>query len=209
MRIALINGSPKRKNSASAFLLKELSEKLADCVCTEISLHARGTVADAAMADLLEVDALVLAFPLYVDGVPSHLLAELCEMQHLLAGRKPLSVYAMVNCGFFEGQQAKVALRIVENWCTRCGFDWCGGIGIGGGGMLLALRNVPAGNGPRKPVSEAIGCLSEMIRENQPMNNRFVSPAFPRLLYKLTAQSGWREEIRKNGLRPKDLSRRL
>ena len=41
------------------------------------------------------------------------------------------------------------------------------------------------------------------------MNNRFVSPAFPRLLYKLAAQSGWREEIRKNGLRSKDLSRRL
>ena len=30
MKIALINGSPRRKNSASAFLLKELSEKPAD-----------------------------------------------------------------------------------------------------------------------------------------------------------------------------------
>lgn len=209
MRIALVNGSPKRKNSASAFLLKELSEKLADCVCTEISLHARGTATDAVESALLEADALALAFPLYVDGVPSHLLAELCEMQRLLAGRKPLSVYAMVNCGFFEGQQAKVALRIVENWCARCGFGWCGGIGIGGGGMLLSLRNVPPGYGPRKPVSEAISCLSEMIRENQTMNNQFVSPAFPRLLYKLAAQSGWREKIRKNGLRSKDLSRRL
>ena len=209
MKIALINGSPRRKNSASAFLLKELSEKPADCVCTEIALHARGTVTDTAVSELLESDALVLAFPLYVDGVPSHLLAELCEMQRLLAGRKPLSVYAMVNCGFFEGQQAKTALRIVENWCVRCGFGWCGGIGIGGGGMLLSLRNVPAGHGPRKPVSEAVSCLSEAIRESRPINNRFVSPAFPRLLYKLAAQSGWREKIRKNGLRPKDLSRRL
>lgn len=209
MKIALVNGSPKGKNSVSAFLLKELSEKLADCVCTEISLHARGTVTDATMAELLEADALVLVFPLYVDGVPSHLLAELCEMQRLLAGRKPLSVYAMVNCGFFEGQQTKIALRIVENWCARCGFGWCGGIGVGGGGMLLSLQNVPAGHGPRKPVSEAISCLFEAIRENQPMNNQFVSPAFPRLLYKLAAQSGWREGIRKNGLRPKDLSRRL
>lgn len=209
MRIALINGSPKWKNSASAFLLKELSEKLADCVCTEISLHARGTDTGAAVSELLEADALTLAFPLYVDGVPSHLLAKLCEMQCLLDGKKLLSVYAIVNCGFFEGQQSKVALRIVENWCARCGFDWCGGIGIGGGGMLLSLRNVPAGYGPRKPVSEAISCLSEAIRENQPMNNRFVSPAFPCLLYKLAAQSGWRKEIRKNGLRSKDLSRRL
>lgn len=209
MKIALINGSPRRKNSASAFLLKELSEKSADCVCTEIALHARGTVTDTAVSELLESDALVLAFPLYVDGVPSHLLAELCEMQRLLAGRKPLSVYAMVNCGFFEGQQAKTALRIIENWCVRCGFGWCGGIGVGGGGMLLSLRNVPAGHGPRKPVSEAVSCLSEAIRESRPINNRFVSPAFPRLLYKLAAQSGWREKIRKNGLRPKDLSRRL
>ena len=32
MKTALINGSPRRKNSASAFLLKELSEKLAGCV---------------------------------------------------------------------------------------------------------------------------------------------------------------------------------
>ena len=209
MKIALINGSPKQRNSASAFLLKELSEKLAGCVCTEIALHTKGAVTDAAISELLEADALALAFPLYVDGVPSHLLAELYEMQHLLAGRKPLSVYAMVNCGFFEGQQAEVALRIVENWCARCGYGWCGGIGVGGGGMLLALENVPAGHGPRKPVSEAVSRLSEAIQESRPVNNRFVSPAFPRLLYKLAAQSGWREEIRKNGLRSKDLSRRL
>ena len=198
MKIALINGSPKQRNSASAFLLKELSEKLAGCVCTEIALHTKGAVTDAAMSELLEADALALAFPLYVDGVPSHLLAELYGMQHLLAGRKPLSVYAMVNCGFFEGQQAEVALHIVENWCARCGF-----------GMLLALENVPAGHGPRKPVSEAVSRLSEAIQESRPVNNRFVSPAFPRLLYKLAAQSGWREKIRKNGLRSKDLSRRL
>ena len=73
----------------------------------------------------------------------------------------------------------------------------------------IALENVPAGHGPRKPVSEAVSRLSEAIQESRPVNNRFVSPAFPRLLYKLAAQSGWREKIRKNGLRSKDLSRRL
>ena len=43
--------------------------------------------------------------------------------------------------------------------------------------MILALENVPAGHGPRKPVSEAVSRLSEAIRERRPMNNRFASPA--------------------------------
>jgi hypothetical protein len=48
-------------------------------------------------------------------------------------------VYAIFNCGFFEGKQCKSAFPILEYWCKKAGLVYSGGVGIGGGEMLGAL----------------------------------------------------------------------
>ena len=74
MKISLINGSPKAKNSCSDYLLKEIKKLLAEN--NEIyEFNARaGILPIRSLETLNSSDAIVFAFPLYVDSLPSHFL---------------------------------------------------------------------------------------------------------------------------------------
>lgn len=208
MKIALINGSPKVKNSASGILLNELkSLRSGDCI-TEYGFHTPVLPSEMNLAEFSQQDAAVFAFPLYVDGIPSHLLNCLCQLEkYFKTHPSNLTVYLIVNCGFFEGDQNRYALEIMKNWCVRGGLKWGQGIGIGGGGMLVGLQNVPAGKGPRKNFSAAIGQLSEHITLGTNTEDIYVSPNIPRIAYKMGGEVGWRQQIKANGLLEKDLFR--
>lgn len=206
MKIALINGSPKVKDSASGCFLDELKKTLPDCSFTEYSL-AKPNVD---LQSLTQQDAIVFAFPLYVDGVPSNMLHYLCQLETVFKNCESNAViYAISNCGFFEAVQNRNALDIVKNWASKCGLKWGQGIGIGGGGMMLSIINVPAGKGPKKNISQVLLELSNHILNREFAENRFASPNIPGRLYKMAAQMGWRQQIKSNGLKRKDLNRQM
>ena len=147
MKIALINGSPKKKGSASQTLLKELSVYLPEDTKSSNYQLIHPEVSKETAEALVDFDVLVFAFPLYVDGVPSHLLA--CLQQLEKAGlKRETRVYCIVNSGFYEGEQNEYAVQVVRNWCARVGLIWGMGIGYGGGGALTHLQGCPPGNGP-------------------------------------------------------------
>ena len=138
-KTVLINCSPKRKLSVSGFLMK--------CAGVMIRgkkeyLHLR-TPADypAILEALKDAGKVVFVTPLYVDSVPSHMLPFMREMEAFCRenGLK-LKVYVIANNGFIEGKQNEPLMQVVENFCTRSGLEWCGGIGIGGGVMLNVER---------------------------------------------------------------------
>ena len=75
MKIALINGSPKRKDSASGLILKEL-QGLIPSENEIINLHFTKKQPVSSDLELLQDCSIMdLAFPLYVDSLPSHLLS--------------------------------------------------------------------------------------------------------------------------------------
>ena len=198
MKIALINGSPKAKNSASASLLLSLKTLLPEGH-EMMEYHLRtAQVSEQDLKQIAEHDVLVFAFPLYVDGVPAHLVSCLYQLETLFKARPSgnTTAYALVNCGFYEGQQATIALDIMKNWCDRATITWGQGIGIGGGGMLSSLANVPDGQGPKKNFSEAIKKVAVNMASGTRADNLFVSPNFPRFAYKLGAEMGWRQQIK-------------
>ena len=203
LKIALINGSPKAKESASGCILEELRELLKDATITEIA--ARSPDLNNIEA-LLEQEVLVFAFPLYVDGIPSHLLHILNQLEQTLKERKSdLVVYAIVNSGFYEGRQNEYALQLMRNWCVKANVRWGQGLGIGAGGMLSSIRNVPNGQGPKKNISIAMKALVDNIMEKKSGDNFFTAPNFPRFLYKMAAEMGWRQMVKANGLKTKNL----
>ena len=51
--------------------------------------------------------------------------------------------------------------------------------------------------------------LARCIRKGVDLKSDFISPAFPRRLYILAAQIGWRQQIRRNGLKVRDLGKRI
>ena len=105
MKIAVINGSPKKSDSASTTLLNDLKT----CFTKEISFIDYDLRVSTMSPDIIEefnqFDALVFAFPLYVDGIPSHLLSCLCEIETYGIENKAIHVYAIANCGFYTISQ--------------------------------------------------------------------------------------------------------
>jgi multimeric flavodoxin WrbA len=206
MKIAFINGSPKTKGSASACILKDLKLFLNNNIISEYNFNKKKLTLKQ-MEELARCDILVFAFPLYVDGIPSHLLNCLIQLEKFFIEieQKEIIVYCLVNCGFYEGHQNKLAIEIMENWCKKSGIKWGQGIGIGAGGMITSLKNVPIGHGPKKSLGKALKEFSGNILKGTSGENIFITANFPRILYKLAAEMGWRHLIKANGLKRKDL----
>lgn len=139
MNILILNGSPKKKSSTSRLLGKMAGLLLAGCKVQYASLRTKNEY-PAILQQLKDIDALVLAAPLYVDGIPSHVLEFLQQAEDFcIKNNCHFSVYAISNNGFIEGIHNKSHLRMYECWCRRTGLTWGGGVGIGGGEMFHCL----------------------------------------------------------------------
>lgn len=207
MRVALINGSPKVKNSASGALLEDLKGYLGEkAEVVDFGFHS-DAVSDEVIQELTGTDAWVFAFPLYIDGIPGHLLSCLIQLEEARLQKHEIRVYGIVNCGFYEGIQTKSALRLLQNWSLKAGLIWSGGVGVGGGGGLAMMPKLKPGHGPKALIDKALADLSDIILESKTQENNYVSVAFPRFLYKMGGQMGWRRMIKANGGKSRDLGK--
>ena len=139
MKTVFINGSPKKKFSASSYFLA--MERL--FVSGQKVNETLRTPADHAriLEQLRDADAAVFVLPLYVDGVPSHVLRFLEELESFCKeNRCQFHVYCIANNGFIEGRQNEPLMQVFENFCARAGLAWGGGVGVGGGVMLNVTR---------------------------------------------------------------------
>ncbi len=139
MKAVLINCSPKKRFCASAYFLflqrfLVRGEKVNEKLRTPAD-HTR------ILEQLRDAQAVVFGLPLYVDGIPSHVLRFMEEMEVFCRenGLK-LNVYCVANNGFIEGKQNEPLMQVFEHFCTRAGLVWGGGVGIGGGVMLNVTR---------------------------------------------------------------------
>lgn len=141
MKTVFINGSPKRKFSASNYFLK-LQNVFVKNKTVFLKLRNRNDYKKI-LEQIIDADSVVFSMPLYVDSVPSHILTFLQKMEYLCNECKlDLKIYVIANNGFIEGKQNAPLFRVMENFCMRSNIQWCGGIGIGGGVMFNTLKIV-------------------------------------------------------------------
>ncbi|WP_089611921.1 NAD(P)H-dependent oxidoreductase [Dehalobacterium formicoaceticum] len=210
MKIALINASPKRGNSASKIILQTLEKRLTD---VEITLDVEITCYDSASGDasaLLHAmsgcNALVFAFPLYVDGIPANLLRQLEQICPSIAQAAPQAkVYTLVNNGFYDGCQNTLALEMMQHFTQEANLTWGQGIGIGAGSMV---QGIPIGSGPFTRLGKTLDALAETILQRRSFENITLDPNLPRFLYKQIANMSWRPQAKKNGLKRSELYKR-
>ena len=209
MKIAMINGSPKVKESNSQYLLSELN-KLIENNNEVVQFNIKKGLSDEEFEQIYSCKRIVFAFPIYVDELPSHLLSVLVELQEQFNSRKnkDIMVYAMSNCGFYEGEQNELAIEIVKNWCKRCNLTFGQGLGMGAGEMMGKIKNVPIGHGPKKNLGKGLNLFAENIQEGNEEENIYISPNFPRFAFKLCATYFWNCMGKENGLKRKDLFRK-
>lgn len=199
--VALVSGSPKKKYSTSGKMIEELKTLIPEDK-NVAQLCLSGTVLDEkAMQILTEAETLVFSFPLYVDSVPSQLLRCLKDAERNFADKNVhKNVYAIINCGFYEGEQTETAMKMVENWCMRCGFTFGGGLGVGAGGMWHSIKDVTPGHGPKKTYGKHLCELAEKIDQQAEYGRTFTTVNFPRIAYKMAGESGWKKAAKKNGI---------
>ncbi len=139
MKTIFINGSPKKKLSVTSYLLGIVRLLVRGEVVSEKVRNASNH--ERVLQSLKDADTVVFGMPLYVDGVPSHMLAFMKVMEkYCIDNNIRLKVYAVSNGGFIEGCQNRPLMQVLENFCKRCNLQWCGGVGIGGGVMLNVMR---------------------------------------------------------------------
>jgi len=141
MSILFLNGSPKHITSASQYFLNLIRMQAVGSKTTQIKLQPKAY--DEIFSQFNQIDALVISLPVYVDGVPSHVLRFMVEAERFIKENNcQFKLYVISNCGFYEGTQCKHVLSIMQSFCKASGLTWGGGLGIGAGEMLSAIRVV-------------------------------------------------------------------
>lgn len=155
-------------------------------------------------------EALIFAFPLYIDSIHSAFLRFLIELQKRGFRDKNINVYCLINNGFYEGEQNQVAADIMRNWCKATGLTYCQTLGIGAGEMLPFFKDVPLGHGPNKNIGIALQKLSHNILSLNQGEDLFISPNWPRFLWKIQASlCFWYPRAKKNGLKKNELKNKV
>ncbi|MGL6120796.1 MAG: hypothetical protein ACRC0V_09850, partial [Fusobacteriaceae bacterium] len=192
MKIAFINGSPKINNTASGCILEDLKTFLVGDNNIINEFHfTKPQIKNEELLALKECDALIFAVPLYVDSIPSHLLSCLIQLESFFSSNKSnkkIMVYTLINCGFYEGHQNKLTTEMMQVWCEKSSMIWGQGIGIGAGGMIIYIKKVPLGRGPKKNLGVALRRLAKNILNCASEENIYITANIPRFLYKFVAE---------------------
>lgn len=206
MKISILNGSPKSGESTSGLLIKYLLQEIVECN-TQVFKYSLQTTE---LTEIANSDVLVLVFPLYVDSIPSQLLQLLITLEKLKDLNHDMMVYCIVNNGFFEGTQNYIAIQQLKNWCAAANLNWGQGIGVGAGEMLSFIADVPPKHGPNKSIGYAISNLAINILNKKTGKDSFVSPNWPRILWRIqSTKFFWMPRAKSNSLKKQDLYRRV
>lgn len=209
MKICIINGSPKAGQSTSGLLIGYLmpfikgNETVIYNVCTK-------DFSKSQFSQIWDIEVLIFVFPLYIDSINSQLLRFLIELQKNGFENKNINVYCIINNGFYEGCQNHIAADIMKNWCKAAGLIYGQTLGIGAGEMLPFIKNIPLGHGPNKNIGIAFQKLCSNILSLSQEKDLFISPNWPRFLWKIQASLFfWYPCAKKNGLKRKELKSKV
>ena len=207
MKISIINGSPKAIKSNSEILGNYLSSLLKENEIKKYySISFR--LNDENKNEIYNSDVLIFLFPLYVDGIPSNLLKLFVEFEKEKVVNPATRVYCIVNNGFYEGKQNRLAILQMKNWCEKVKADWGQGIGVGAGELLPYLKKYKLGKGPLKNLGKVLDKFSTNILTLKSDKDIYINPNWLKSLYFFQGTISWILKGRKNNLRVRELFRK-
>jgi multimeric flavodoxin WrbA len=210
-RALLLVGSPGNLRSNSdkvgQYLLDRLSEAgwTADKECV-YQVTKGENLMNRAFDKMDNADLIVLSFPLYIDSLPSQTI----RFMELVNGRgigkgKGQRLMAICQSGFPESRQSEYALRICSIFARDNGFQWVGGLALGGGGAIGGqdlneaggiLRNLRLALDMTATALDKGKVVPSKARE---LTNKGTAPPW---LYNWMVNRRWKKEARQNGADP-------
>jgi multimeric flavodoxin WrbA len=211
MKISIINGSQKTHESNTGIILGILNDLLKQTHEVNIYNCGKKNLTNDIYQKIISGDVIILAFPLFVHSLPSNTLKFLVELENIISSEQTenLIMYAIINNGFYEGKQNNIAFEIIKNWCGHSGVKFGGGIGQGAGEMISQTKNIPINKGPFNNFVTALQTMIKNMELKESFEIIYLSPYFPRFLWKIMAVRYWNGLAKNNGLNKKDIIKRL
>lgn len=211
-RVLLLIGSAKRQRSTSDVLGTTLVERLRGHGLEDETLFLHRSVhTEERRRQLLaateRADLVVLATPLYVDALP-YLVVRAFELiaEHRRTGPDPdrQRLVAILNCGFPEAHHNDTALAICRQFARETGFEWAGGLSLGGGEAISGRPLETKGRMVRN-VSRALELSADALAEGEPLPEEAVklmaTPLVPARLYTWLGARRWRRQSKEHGVK--------
>jgi len=211
----LLVGSHRKEQSSSLSLGSYLCSQLQHhAIETEkVLLYAKSMKEDQeeVFAKIDKADLVILAFPLYVDSLPSPVIEFLEQLashrdtdtsKTLRKNRNTTQLVALANCGFPEAEHNDTALAIAGQFSKRAGFLWRGGIGVGGGNGFGG-RSLEERKQATVSIRQALDLASEALAKGDPIPQASVDLAakepYPSSLFRFGAKFFWKAAAAKHG----------
>jgi multimeric flavodoxin WrbA len=204
----LLNGSPKPDGGTSlslgGYLLERLEEK--GLATQKIRVNS-ALVTPETTYKLLDpvktVDLIILAFPLYVDSLPAQTIRalQLIARQRALE-QNPASTQfaAIVNCGYAEAGNNRVALMICQRFAKETGMVWMGGLSIGMGEMIGG-GSLQHKGGRVRHVIQALDLCAESLTQGLVISQEAIElmarPFMPAWFYRMLGNRLWMRRYRR------------
>jgi hypothetical protein len=205
----LLIGSPHGFNSSSNSLGIYLLDKLQSGGYETSKIHAQAAVHNPEkqaemLSQVADSDLLILAFPLYVDSLPSGLilaLEKIAEDRKKATATKHTRVLAIVNNGFPESKQNATAIAICKQFANEVEYEWVGGLMMGAGAMIngMPLEKAPM----MKNVKKSLDLTSQNLIEGSTVSDEtmelMAKSVMPKFIMTMFANMGWKSMAKPYG----------
>ncbi|MGL4343583.1 MAG: hypothetical protein ACRCTE_00145 [Cellulosilyticaceae bacterium] len=206
-KIVFLNGSPRTQNSTSDYLLSIIEKNLCGQYMLE-SYHIASLRTDKKQTEALNAltnsDTILLAFPLYVDSLPSHLIAflQLWETRlHTIQTKPSPHLFVLSHNGFIEGSQNQHAIDILRHFCSRTPMTWGLGIGLGGSEFMKNSQTMPPQSKVKRQSFKVLDLLATQLTHPSLIDapHIFVSPQMNKRVFQWMCSVFWLLQARKKG----------
>jgi hypothetical protein len=209
LKIVLLNGSPKGRGGTSGSFGDYILNKIPNEGISKETFHVGKTIRkEEKWNDLVlsvkNADTIILAFPLYWDSLPSHLIKGL---EKLYAQKEELgksqNFYTMVNNGFPEPWHNEIAIKICHRFADKMSFKWQGALNIGGG-AAVAGRPLEDTGGMTMKLRQTLDIAAKAMGEGKPIpkevSDRLSKPMYPAWINTVFGGMMWKKQAKKKGV---------
>ncbi|MDE6024240.1 MAG: hypothetical protein K2G45_02190 [Lachnospiraceae bacterium] len=149
-------------------------------------------------------DALVIACPLYMDGIPARFMSVMEDILNssIDVSQKDCRVYLIINCGYYNPQVCKTAISLFRTWCEDCGFILSTAVAVGAGPFVKLFT---ISQGMLAPVGDSLNHLADDIKNLNCSGVMLTKPRIHQRIYIFLTHMGWRHVAKSNKLDMKSL----
>lgn len=214
MLAVLLIGSPRGAKSTSDSLGTYFLERLKEDGVSADKIYIQQALASEQGINTLlqrvgEADIIILAAPLYADSHHSGVITAMELIHGNLKSRpriKRQMLVALSNSGFPESWHNDSSLAISRRFALECGFEWAGGLALGGGESIAGRPLEKAGRRVRN-VMKSLKLAADSLAKGEHVPEEAIElmarPNVPKWLYLLVGNMGWLWKARKQGCKEK------